>query len=50
MQSWYPGTTVRKKELNYLKAIQHIFFVQDINRRWTNYVLTPHQIDRKSVV
>ena len=45
-ESWYPATHLPLlKERRYLKLIQEIWKVKDVNDEWIPYKLTPHQIE-----
>jgi len=43
--SWYNGSNLSTPQINYLKGLQKVFQVQNANRKWVRYKLTPHQIE-----
>lgn len=47
MDSWYPKLNIKKGsgKYKYLHNLQNIFMVQDSNKEWVPYELTPHQIE-----
>ena len=45
MKSWYPTVQYSEHINKYLKLVENSFNVLDVNRRWTPYILTPHQKD-----
>ena len=43
--SWYPSTELNTSQIKYLKTIQHTWKVKDVNKKWIQYKLEPHQIE-----